>query len=121
MTKRKVFFINRQCEIISNEQIKFHELLADHIVDSNEELKEKFKNSKIDNKTLFLILDEGYLAGTDSERYKEISFSPSNLTQKEMEILLYYKEEQGYELHNMLREYEMMQERNKKKHEEEQL
>ncbi len=99
---RRVFFIDNNENKISNDEIEFHEPLIELIFEKYPELQKKFKQSGINSKYVFL-LEEGYLAGTDSERYKEITFLKSKISERAKEILLYYYEE-GYNLHDISEE-----------------
>ena len=99
---RRVFFIDNNENKISNDEIEFHEPLIELIFEKYPELQKKFKQSGINSKYVFL-LEEGYLAGTDSERYKEITFLKYKISERAKEILLYYYEE-GYNLHDISEE-----------------
>ncbi len=116
---RNVFFIDGEGNSISNDDIKLHDKLADILINQNKELQIKYKQSKVKNLTLFLILEEGYLAGIDTEIYKEISFLSSKISQKERRLLSYFNDE-GYSLYDMTKEYEIIEKsKNNKQYEDE--
>ena len=117
--ERKVFFVDREGNSISNDDIALHDRLANVLINQNIELQKKYQQSKIKNLTLFLVLEEGYLAGIDSTIYKEILYLSSKITQRERELLVYFCDE-GYSLCDIKKEYEILQKsKNEKQYEDE--
>lgn len=103
MNSRSVFFIDKEGNEISDNEIDYHEELARKILEDNENLNKRYIESGIKNKTLFLIAIEKYFAGSDTDRYREISYL-SPIVEKRKALLAYYYEE-GYKLIDLKREY----------------
>ncbi len=82
MEKREVFFLDKEGRKISGYNLKFHSQLAKKLIEQDEELKEKYEQSGVEDMTMFL-LEYFYCAGVNSSRYKEISFLPRSITEKQ--------------------------------------
>ncbi len=103
MNTRRVFFIDSDGKIISDDEIGYHEELAKKVLENNENLNSKYLKSGLNNKTLFLIVMEKYFAGSNTDRYREISYL-SPIVEERKGLLAYYYEE-GYKLRDLRREY----------------
>ncbi len=98
MDEEYVSFVDSNCNEISNEEISSHIGLANLIVESDEALKEEYKESGRNNTVEFLILDKGYFSkGTMGAHYKQIVYSKCNISDKQRKLIAYLKEE-GYTL-----------------------
>lgn len=101
--ERRVFFIDTEGNEYFDEKFSNHEELAEWIVENNEQLKEKFKKSKMKIEIAFLI-KEGWIYGTESERYKEVVCLAKNISKKSKKIIQQYYED-GYKPYDIERIY----------------
>jgi len=101
--KLRIFFRDTEGKEYFDKDIIKHNNLAKKIIEADEKLNEKFKQSGIKNETEFLIR-EGYLVGTEIEDgYNEILYMPSKVSQKGKKLLLAFLEE-GYKLYDLEKE-----------------
>ena len=103
MNTRNIFFIDRNGNVIEDDEISYHEDLAKKIIETNNNIQKKYNESGLNNKTLYLILIEKYFAGSNTDRYREISYL-SPVIEERKDLLTYYYEE-GYKLVDLRREY----------------
>ncbi len=103
MDTKNIFFIDKKGNIITDDEIYYHEELAKKILESDENLKKKYLESGLNDKTLFLLLFEKYFVGSDTNIYREIIYL-SPIIEDRKGILAYYHEE-GYKLIDLRREY----------------
>lgn len=107
--KKRIFFTDREGKEIdgrevSEEGTNIHEILAEYILSQDEQLTKKFQQSKIELKTIFLII-EGYLYGTELEGgRKDIICFPRNLSSRVKEMIFEYYRLEGFKIHDIEKE-----------------
>lgn len=105
MTKegRRVFFLDREGKEHSNETCNNHDELAIWIIENEEDLKRRFEKSRMKLEIAFL-LKEGWIYGTEADRYKEVVCFAKNISEKGKKIIQYYCEE-GYKPYDIEKLY----------------
>ena len=100
---RRVFFIDTEGKEHCNAEFSNHEQLAEWIVANDGELKEKFEKSRMKIEIAFL-MHEGWIYGTESDRYKEVVCLARNIS-KESKMLIQYYYEEGYKPYDIEKIY----------------
>lgn len=91
----EVFFIDENCNKISCDNISSHIGLANLIIEKTD-LKTEFEQSIKDNPIDFLIEDKGYIAISDSDMYRQVTYDSEFISEKQKRFIQYYAEE-GYD------------------------
>lgn len=100
---RRIFLIDSEGILHSNENAISHEELAKYVIENDEELKEEFKKSRMKLELAFL-LKKGWIYGTESDRYKEIVCLSKEVSDKVRKIIGQYYEE-GYKPYDLEKLY----------------
>lgn len=100
---RRVFFLDREGKEHSNENCNNHDELAICIIENEEDLKRRFDKSRMKLEIAFL-LKEGWIYGTESDRYKEVVCLAKNISKESKKLIQYYYEE-GYESYDIEKIY----------------
>lgn len=90
-----IFFINERGEKISLENVMSHIGIANKILEQDNKMNEEFLNSGKSNPIDFLISTKGYIAVSQMQYYKSITYDSAKLPENNKRFLQYYKEE-GY-------------------------
>ena len=96
----EVFFIDRDGNKISNEQVESHYGLAYLILQQNKQLKEEFEKGKRKDMVDFLTFEKGYLTVSNIGYYRKIKFSSLSITEKQRAIIEHFGE-QGYDVDDL--------------------
>lgn len=99
ITNGEIFFVDKDGNKISNENIGSHIGLAFAMLEEDETLKKEFMESKKRNPAEFLIANKGYMTVNNIGEYKTVVFTSSSISDKQQRLLTYYHEE-GYELND---------------------
>lgn len=93
----EVFFIDREGNKISMDEISSHIGLANEIVKRNKILKEDFEKSGKVDPVDFLISNKGYMKLTNQRLYRRCVYSSSKVSEKQRDFIAYFIDE-GYKL-----------------------
>ncbi len=90
----EVFFIDKDGNKISCENISSHIGLANLIIEKKD-LKKEFEQSGKNNPIEFLIENKGYIAISNSGIYRKVTYDSEFVSEKQRRCIQYYAEE-GY-------------------------
>lgn len=96
----EVFFIDKDGNKLSSEDICSHIGLGNLILQKNENLREEFQRSKKRSLTEFLIVDKGYVAAGSMGEYRNITFDRNSISEKQKRLIHYYHAE-GYRCNDL--------------------
>lgn len=88
-----IIFIDQVGNVIASEDIKSHNKFNEEFEKNNPEVVERYKESKWDSMTIFLICEEGYIEVGKIGDYKGLLYDSLKITKKQEEIINMYKEE----------------------------
>lgn len=91
----EVFFIDENGNKISCENISSHIGLANLIIEKKD-LKKEFEQSGKYSPTEFLIENKGYIAISDIDTYRKVTYDSEFTSEKQKRLIQYYSEE-GYD------------------------
>ena len=93
----EVFFIDRDGNKISMDQISSHIGLANEIINRNEFIKQEFEKSGKMDPIDFLVSNKGYMKLTNQGFYRRCVYSSSKVSERQRDFIEYFIEE-GYRL-----------------------
>ena len=93
----EVFFIDREGNKLSVDEISSHIGLANKIVQSSDTLKKEFEKSGKVDPIDFLISNKGYMKLTNQGFYRRCVYSSSKVSERQRDFIAYFCEE-GYSL-----------------------
>lgn len=98
--KNDIIFIDSIGNVIASENIKSHNKFNEEFEKNNPEVVERYKESKWDSMTIFLICEEGYMQVGKIGEYKGLLYDSVKITKKQEEIKNMYKEE-NYDIEDL--------------------
>ena len=89
----EIFFVDKNGNKISSEEISSHIGLAFQIIKQEQNLECEFKSSNQKDASIFLIKEKGYMAGSKTDIRDFIVYNSLNVSEKQKRILGYYARE----------------------------